>query len=232
MLANTGVDLGMASTSAGHCGPVCSSCSAPDTNTGTCTWVAHADMDRRSKSDGSRPGPVAGATSAGPTRDSRLSAWSWSAWLARQVDDAPPLAVSSAVDLVVGPRLADVGDRRGGQRDQRSVRVGGGRLGVVDPRVDPAGGEAVVEDPSGVAGREQVVGRAHGGDGGQAGRVGARGGELGEPRVADADHPHLVVGHPRLVGHDLDRVVGVVVRGIAEEVEGSARAARYPASAG
>ena len=94
--------------------------------------------------------------------------------------------------------------------------------------VDPAGREAVVVDAARVAGREEVVGRAHRGDGGQAGRVGARGRELGEARVADADHPDLVVGHPGLVGHDLDGVVGVVVGGVAEEVEGAARAAGSP----
>ena len=93
---------------------------------------------------------------------------------------------------------------------------------------DPAGGEPVVVDAAGVAGGEQVVGRAHRGDGGQVRRVGARRGQLGQARVADADHADLVVGHPGLVGHDLDGVVGVVVRRVAEQVVGAARAARPP----
>ena len=103
-----------------------------------------------------------------------------------------------------------------------------GGLGVVDPRRDPAGGEAVVVDAAGIAGREQVVGGAHRGDGGQARRIGAGRRELREARVADADHAHLVVGHPRLMGGDLDGVVGVVVGRVAEEVEGPTGAARSP----
>ena len=53
-------------------------------------------------------------------------------------------------------------------------------------------------------------------------------GNCDRPEIADADHADLVIGHPRLVGHDLDGVVGVVVRRVAEEVEGTARAARPP----
>ena len=62
----------------------------------------HRDVARplahgaRSKSEGWRPGPVPGATNCGPTRLARLSDWLWSAWLARQVDEVPPLAASSA----------------------------------------------------------------------------------------------------------------------------------------
>ena len=65
-------------------------------NTGTVMWAAHLAIERRSNSDGSRPGPVPGATSLGPTSDDRLSDWPWRAWLARQADDAPPEAASSA----------------------------------------------------------------------------------------------------------------------------------------
>ena len=60
-------------------GPVCSSWRAPDRKTGTLTVVAQPIMERRSKRDGSRPGPVPGATSCGPTRLSRPSAWWWRA---------------------------------------------------------------------------------------------------------------------------------------------------------
>ncbi len=129
------------------------------------------------------------------------------------------------VDLVVGPGLPDVGDR--GRRALRDgvVVIDGGGLGVVDARVDPTGGEPVVVDAAGVPGREEVVGRAHGRDGRQIRRVGAGGRELGEARVADADHADLVVGDPRLVGDDLHRVVRVVVRRVTEEVEGASRAA-------
>jgi hypothetical protein len=69
---------------------------APEMNTGTVIFVAHSLIERRSKSDGSRPDPVPGATSCGPTREERLSDWLWRAWLARHVDDDPPLAASSA----------------------------------------------------------------------------------------------------------------------------------------
>ena len=106
--------------------------------------------------------------------------------------------------------------------------VGRRRLGVVDALPDPARREPVVVDPARVAGREEVVGRAHRGDGGQAGRIGAGRRQLGQTGVADAHHPHLVVGHPGLVGHDLDGVVGVVVGRVAEEVEGASRAAGAP----
>ena len=41
MLANTGVEAGSAMSRAGHCGPVCSSCSAPEMKTGTVICVAH-----------------------------------------------------------------------------------------------------------------------------------------------------------------------------------------------
>ena len=132
------------------------------------------------------------------------------------------------VDLGVGPGLAHVRDRGGGQSDQVPVAVGGGRLGVVDALGDPTGREAVVVDTARVAGREEVVGRAHRGDGGQSGGIGARRRELGEARVADADHSDLVVGHPGLVGHDLDGVVGVVVGRVAEEVERAPRATGSP----
>ena len=96
MLANTGVALGMASISAGHCGPVCSSWSAPDTKTGTVTWAAQSTMERRSKSAESRPAPVPGATSCGPTRPARSCDCWWSAWFGRQVDEPPFVAASSA----------------------------------------------------------------------------------------------------------------------------------------
>ncbi len=67
---------------------------APDMKTGTVMWDAHLLMDRRSNSEGSRPGPVPGATSWGPTSDERLSDCPWSAWLARQVEPAPSAAIS------------------------------------------------------------------------------------------------------------------------------------------
>ena len=201
--------------------------------TGTVMRAAQADMERRSNSEGSRPGPVPGATIWGPTRDDRLSDCSWRAWSARHVDEDPPDGGQLGVDLVVRPSGWPTPDT-GVEASGASVPVGqrGGRLGVVDALGDPAGGEPVVVDAAGVAGGEEVVGGAHRGDGGQVGRVGAGRGQLGQARVADAHHAHLVVGHPGLVGHDLDGVVGVVVRRVAEEVEGPARAARCPASAG
>ena len=60
------------------------------------------------------------------------------------------------------------------------------------------------------------------------GRIGAGRGELRETRVADPHHAHFVVGHPRLMGHDLDGIVGVVIGGIAEQIEGAARATGSP----
>ncbi len=132
------------------------------------------------------------------------------------------------VDLVVGPGLADARDRGRRALGHGAAVIEGGRLCVVDPRVDPVGGEPVVEDAARVPGREEVVGRAHRGDGGEPRRVGAGRRELGEAREADADHADLVVRHPRLVRDDLHRVVGVVVGGVAEEVEGASRAARSP----
>ncbi len=172
--------------------------------------------------------PVPGATICGPTRPVESLGLVVEGLVGQAGRRRPVRCRQLGVDLVVGPGLADVGHwawssaapgaRRGTRRPAWRRRCGS----------RPTGGEPVVVDPARVPGREQVVGRAHRGDGGQARRVGAGGGELGQARVADADHPHLVVGHPGLVGDDLDGVVGVVVGRIAEEVEGATRAARPP----
>ena len=196
-------------------------------NTGTVMWMAHSAIERRSNSDGSRPGPGAGRhhlrSRPGTIEALRLTVEGLVGQAGRRGTAG---GGQFGVDLVVDPRLADLRHRGGRQRRPGGRRRScGRRLGVVDPLADPAGGEPVVVDAAGVAGGEQVVGRAHRRDGRQPGRVGARGGQLGQPRVADADHADLVVGHPVLVGHDLDGVVGVVVGRVAEEVEGAARAA-------
>ena len=128
------------------------------------------------------------------------------------------------VDLVVHPGLAHLRHRGARQRGEVPVHQLGGRPGVVDAVADPTGREPVVVDPTGVTGGEQVVGRAHGGDGRQVRWIRARRGELGQSRVADAHHADVMVRHPVLVGHDLDGVVGVVVGRVAEEVEGAPRA--------
>src|SRR5664280_2580269 len=93
-LANTGVEAGSADSSAGHWGPDCSSCMAPDTNTWTVMRRAHVLMERWSKMLGSRPDPVLGATSWGPASDARLWDWAWRAWLARHVEPGPSAAIS------------------------------------------------------------------------------------------------------------------------------------------
>ena len=98
------------------------------------------------------------------------------------------------------------------------------RLGVHDALVDPALGEPVVVDPPGVAGRIQVVGGAERRDRGKVRGIGPRHHQLGQPRVRDADHAHLVVEHPGLCPHGLDDVVSVVVRRQAEQVERPTRA--------
>ena len=98
MLANTGVVFGSASISAGHWGPVCSSCRAPDTKTGTWMCAAQSVMERRSKSDGSRPAPVPGATCCAPARLA-LSDWSCSAWLSRQADGVPGGSAASSASI-------------------------------------------------------------------------------------------------------------------------------------
>ena len=145
----------------------------------------------------------------------------------RLVGEAGRLPVAGGhlgIDLVVRPRLAHVRDRGGRALHHLAVAVRRRGLGVVDPGADPAGGKAVVVDAARVPGGEEVVGGAQGGDRGQRRRVGAGRGELRQTRVADAHHANPVIGHPGLVGHDLDRVVGVVVGGVAEEVERAARA--------
>ncbi len=58
----------------------------------------------------------------------------------------PPAGGQFGVDLVVGPRLADVADRSRRQLGQPSGAVGGRGHGVVDPGGDPAGREAAVVD--------------------------------------------------------------------------------------
>ena len=229
MLANTGVVFGSASISAGHWGPVCSSCSAPDTKTGTCTCAAQSVIERRSKSDGVTPGAGARrhllrAHEAGEVLGLVVQG------LVGQTGRRRPRGVGGelGVDLVVGPGLPHAGDRgRRALHDGAGVVERGG-LCVVDARVDPVGGEPVVEDAARVPGREEVVGRAQGRDGCETRWVGAGDRELGEAREADADHADLVVGDPRLVRDGLHRVVRVVVRGVAEEVEGAARTARSP----
>jgi len=100
------------------------------------------------------------------------------------------------------------------------------RLGVDDTLLDPALGEAVVVDAARIPGREEVVGRAQGGDGGQVRGIGSGDGELGEPRVRNTHQTDLVVQHPGLGPDGLDDVVTVVVRGVAEKIEGAARTPR------
>ena len=73
MLANTWVVSGRAVNRAGHWGPVCSSCRAPEMKTGTLIRVAQLAIERRLNSEGSRPGPVPGATIWGPTSEARES---------------------------------------------------------------------------------------------------------------------------------------------------------------
>ena len=181
--------------SAGHCGPTCSSSSAPTRKTGTLMCVAHAVGERWLNSAGVRP-------RFGLTSDSRLCACRWRRWLARQV--LSPVAISAVAQGWPPP--------------------GAGRASETRSR-HPAGGEAVVVDPARVAGRVEVVGRAERRDGRQVRRVGAGHDQLGEARVGDPHHPDLVVEDPGLGADGLDDVVAVVVGGQAEQVEGAAGAA-------
>ena len=70
-------------------------------------------------------------------------------------------------DLGIGPRLGICGI------DWRGIRLHQGGLGVVDALGDPAGGEAIVVDATGVARGEHVIGGAQRGDRREVRRLGA-----------------------------------------------------------
>ena len=128
-------------------------------------------------------------------------------------------ALGLQMELLVG----QAGLVAGGDLGRRPrLPPAGCRAGVCCALGHPAGGEAVVVDPAGIPGGVEVVGRAERRNGRQVRRVGSRHHQLGETRVGDPDHPHLVVEHPGLCADRLHHVVAVVVRRETEEVERTA----------
>ena len=147
MLAYSGVDFGTASINAGHCGPVCSSCRAPERKTGhldVARPVAHGPADRRARGGDPAPSPAPPAaarpgwpgslTGCGapgwPGRSTRCRRWRPARRRSRSRSTAGRRWRRASADRWISWPFA----------------VGGRRLGVVDARVDPAGREPVVVD--------------------------------------------------------------------------------------
>src|SRR5665213_4578601 len=116
----------------------------------------------------------------------------------------------AALDPFVGPVLAGGGARR---------------LGVEVALFAPGHGETCVEDAAGVERRRRRVDHRQRRDRGEVWRAKLCGEELADTAVGDAEHPDLVMEHPRLVADRLDHVVRVEILQRFEVVEGAARTA-------
>ena len=123
---------GRASISAGHCGPVCSSCSAPETKTGTLTWRGPLDHGSAVEERGSGPLPVPGRhqAAARPGWPGSLTGCGAPGWPGRSsVPRWRPARRRSRSRSRAGRRWK-LGGR--GPLGQRAVAVGGRRSGVGD----------------------------------------------------------------------------------------------------